>query len=441
MKWDPDKLSELLTSLLAVGKLARSPNSDWRFELSRLRTLAGWSPRFVPGWVNHATADVTPIEAARPLRSLLWSLEPLFSSKSMPLSRLTLDVGQAVWDIHAALRDAGVPVNAWWLQEMHNIWPTRPEVSHIKKVEIKNFRCIRSMEATLKPLTVLIGQNDTGKSSFLVAMEMLINGGGTLQSNDYWRGDLESQVTIRADTTGGPIAFSSSPERTLGTKGELQPVCRFHFPSQGVVMTSEGAADEQGPPAIGADGSGVPALFDFLLRQDRTRFFAANEALAALIPGLQEINIGTPSRERRRIDLVLEDGFRLPAEQASAGVRLMLTFVALAYHPTPPRVILLEEPESGVHPKRLREVVRLLGAITAGKFGERAAQVIVTTHSPYLLDCIDLNTQQVIVFTREEDGSRTGRVVDEDRMKIFLDEFNLGEVWYNEGEEGMLKKS
>jgi hypothetical protein len=57
-----------------------------------------------------------------------------------------------------------------------------------------------------------------------------------------------------------------------------------------------------------------------------------------------------------------------------------------------------------------------------------------------LLDHVDLETDQVLVFSREADGSRTARPVDAERMKTFLDEFMLGEVWFNQSEEGLVAK-
>ena len=128
----------------------------------------------------------------------------------------------------------------------------------------------------------------------------------------------------------------------------------------------------------------------------------------------------------------------MPADRASVGVRLLLFFVAMAYHPKPPKLMLIEEPENSVHPKRLGDVVRLLHEITQGKHGNHAAQVVLTTHSPHLLDHIDPSTDQVLVFRREDDGSRTAEPADAERLKNFLDEFMLGEVWYNEGEAGLV---
>ena len=81
----------------------------------------------------------------------------------------------------------------------------------------------------------------------------------------------------------------------------------------------------------------------------------------------------------------------------------------------------------------------LLRDITQAKHGQ-PAQVVVSTHSPYLLDLVDMAKDQVLVFRRQEDGSCTAEPADAERLKVFLDEFMLGEVWYNQGEEGLVAK-
>ena len=191
---------------------------------------------------------------------------------------------------------------------------------------------------------------------------------------------------------------------------------------------------------MSSDGKGIPALLDFFLRKDRKRFFLAFvDAAIAHIPGLTDIQIATPQPNLRRVDLVVDHDFVISADQSSVGVRLMLFFLALAYHPEPPELILIEEPERGVHPSRLSDIIQLFRGLTEGAQTPGASQVILTTHSPYLLDLIDIDRDGVLIFQREEDGSRTVHPADADRLKVFLDEFHLGEVWYNEGEAGMIR--
>ena len=43
----------------------------------------------------------------------------------------------------------------------------------IKKVVIKNFKCIKELELELAPLTILVGPNSSGKSSILEALALM----------------------------------------------------------------------------------------------------------------------------------------------------------------------------------------------------------------------------------------------------------------------------
>jgi predicted ATPase len=292
----------------------------------------------------------------------------------------------------------------------------------IRQVKIANFRSLKQVDVELRPLTVLVGPNDSGKTSFLEAI--FIRRTGKFQPDDAWRHSKTPEVTLRkADAT-----FEGSVEI-------------FKLPSEGIPMESGGVADQpQAPqaPQLHVTGNNLAAFIDYLLRKDRRRFDQIQEVLRKLVPGFEEIRITTPSPATRAISLSIEGGFEIPGHRVSTGVRMLCFFVALSHHPNPPDVVLIDEPENGVHPKRLKDIVELLRSLTEGKVGSKAVQVILTTHSPYLLDQIRLPQDQVIVFRREQDGRRTATEADEKRLKAFLDEFMLGEVWFNQGEEGLL---
>ena len=307
----------------------------------------------------------------------------------------------------------------------------------LQRLAVKNFRCFRSVDVPMRPLTVLIGPNDSGKSAFLASIERLVSNPGWGQS-DHWRLEANRSVVLSAETSAGSVRVEQPANSRSGSASHLQPLGFYRLPCHGVQMESPGYSDQAGPQPLAWDGGGVPSLLDYLLRRDRRRFFAFVESIRGLVPGLEELEIATPSPQGRRLDLVIEKGVRIPAEQTSAGVRLLLFFVALAYHPSPPRLILLEEPENGIHPKRLADVIRLLRELTQGIHGGQAAQIVLTTHSPYLLDHVDLAQDQVLVFQRKEDGRRTVEAADAARLKTFLDEFMLGEVWFNQEEKGLV---
>jgi putative ATP-dependent endonuclease of OLD family len=54
----------------------------------------------------------------------------------------------------------------------------------IKEARIRHFRCLRSVDVELDPLTVIIGQNNSGKTSFLNALFAAIGAGQRIISND-----------------------------------------------------------------------------------------------------------------------------------------------------------------------------------------------------------------------------------------------------------------
>src|ERR1700679_1660190 len=85
------------------------------------------------------------------------------------------------------------------------------------------------------------------------------------------------------------------------------------------------------------------------------------------------------------VELRLREGNTLiPARVVSEGTLRILGLLALAGASEPPALIGLEEPENGVHPRRLQLIAELLQ--TRAELGE--TQMIVTTRSPLLVDQI-----------------------------------------------------
>ena len=86
-----------------------------------------------------------------------------------------------------------------------------------------------------------------------------------------------------------------------------------------------------------------------------------------------------------------------------------------------PNVLLLDEPELGLHPA----AVALIGGMIKALADER--QVIVATQSPLLVDAFDLD--EVVVLDLR-DGRTEARRLDADRYRRWLDEsFTPGELW------------
>ena len=86
-----------------------------------------------------------------------------------------------------------------------------------------------------------------------------------------------------------------------------------------------------------------------------------------------------------------------------------------------PNVLLLDEPELGLHPAAVALVGGMIKALAADR------QIIVATQSPLLVDAFDLDEIAVLGL---QDGRTTVRRPDADEYRRWLDEgFTPGELW------------
>jgi len=92
-----------------------------------------------------------------------------------------------------------------------------------------------------------------------------------------------------------------------------------------------------------------------------------------------------------------QDGAKYWAEEVSDGVLYFLALLCIVHQPDPPKLLLLEEPEKGIHPRRIREVMDFIFELAR----MRDIQIILTSHSPYVVDHFKDIPECISVFDRE----------------------------------------
>jgi hypothetical protein len=199
---------------------------------------------------------------------------------------------------------------------------------------------------------------------------------------------------------------------------------------------------------MATSGFGLATLLDEILSYDRERFVALEDRFREVFPQVAALRLlpGPAFREAVDDPAWITQGERTdgkglyihfirqtlptPASQVSDGMLIVLAYLALLYLPEPPRVILVEEPENGIHPKRLQDVLKILRELVEE---QSHTQVIMTTHSPYVVDMFQ--PEEVTHCRPEEDGSVSVRKLsDVDAVRRQLDVFTLGEIWTAEGD-------
>jgi len=134
---------------------------------------------------------------------------------------------------------------------------------------------------------------------------------------------------------------------------------------------------------IGLMGDELAGFLNTLRALDPRQFRAVEKALSLIIPSVTGIDVDVNSMGE--VDLWIKEGeLRVPARVVSEGTLRILGLLALSGAKEPPALLGFEEPENGIHPRR----VKLIAETLKSRAATGDSQLIVTTHSPLLLDLI-----------------------------------------------------
>jgi predicted ATPase len=199
------------------------------------------------------------------------------------------------------------------------------------------------------------------------------------------------------------------------------------------------------------DGFGLALLLDDILGYDRAQFADLETRFRKIFPEITSIKLLRQQAFRAPVDDVEQvskldqaEGKGLyfevqgnkqlvPASQASDGTLLILAYLALLYSPQQPRLLLVEEPENGIHPRRLRDVLGILKELVQS---QSHTQILMTTHSPYLVDLLE--PEDATLCTKSKDGAiNVKRLSESELVRQQKSLFTLGEIWTSEGDEDL----
>jgi predicted ATPase len=114
----------------------------------------------------------------------------------------------------------------------------------------------------------------------------------------------------------------------------------------------------------------------------------------------------------------------------SEGTLLVVGILATLLKPNRPRYLLLDDLDRALHPRAQDELVGVLRKMIADN---PELQIVATSHSPYLLDC--LRPEEVRLTTLRDDGSvACARLDQHPEFEKWKDEMAPGEFWSMVGE-------
>jgi predicted ATPase len=274
----------------------------------------------------------------------------------------------------------------------------------ITRVDIHNYRCLRQVTVELAPLTVMVGPNSSGKSAFLDALNPNVSR-NVLRPN-AWQRDASATISVRLKGHDKDIAYwrclpdaQRNPFTKTVSKGYEYLPLRLELEK----LRQPNQVTEA--RRLNSDGGNLANVIASLTRSQQGELA---QELCRLVPMFRELEARPGQGQAGTIRLTFQDRWNpsvwYEPHEVSDGTMLLLAFLWLQYQDPTPDLLAIEEPERGLHPYLLRELVDVLRRLSTGDLGSRAIQVIMATHSAELLEF--LRPEEVRFMRRNEaDGS------------------------------------
>lgn len=349
----------------------------------------------------------------------------------------------------------------------------------LTSLRIQNFRSIRDASVPLGQVNLFIGPNNSGKSNFLKGIALLafsINQypEKTLTYSDFIdlipRGlsnkDEEIKINIIAQNDnfldeavnlliGFDSARNSEKEKSLVFTTDIAVSISinskhkfpgFYFsikspneegsslPTEIISLKStfkgceiyrlEPSSFNLSAPLshqinLSPGGKNIANFLYYLGQNYRNRYRLLEADFANCVGSL--VSISTPADPDKAGNLKLrffdQNDIGYWAEEVSEGVLYFLALLCIVHQPDPPKLLLLEEPEKGIHPRRIKEVMDFIFELAR----LRDIQIILTSHSPYVVDHFADIPECISVFDRENGETvirNAGDIITETNAKL-----------------------
>jgi predicted ATPase len=350
----------------------------------------------------------------------------------------------------------------------------------LDRIEIENFRSIRDASLDLRALNVVIGPNGAGKSNLIGAFRLLSRilqgrlreyvaqqGGASRVLHHGRKGS--SALSMKFNFGSNGYSFTLSPSASDGlffareaihtsrkgaAAGEVLGVghqesrlpddmragpgrqsayimqvagtwTAYHFHDTSDASPPKQTQNIDDNRTLKSDGANLAAFLYRLRRQHPNSFRRITENVRRIAPFFAEFLL-TPSairpdtiklEWRQRDSDAYFDGSSL-----SDGTLRFICLVTLLLQPPHlmPSVILIDEPELGLHPAALALLAEML------RDASGSSQIMAATQSVTLLD--QLMPEEVIV-AELKDGASSFRRLEEQSLRDWMEEYSLGELW------------
>ena len=341
-------------------------------------------------------------------------------------------------------------------------------------IRIFGYKSFKKLSLQLRPINLLVGANGAGKSNFLSLFEMLGNvyekrlGAYVAQVGGvdkllYQGRKVTERIKIDLginktdyvlslmESDGRLLIEKEHIEETLGNIKHTEELCSYKDESRlkEYVGTKSGDYLNEYISQIRKfhfhdTGRRSPFTADSHIVNDAYRMYEHGENLAAILYRIQREK---PIAYRRIIRVVqsvapyFSDFYFQPTEADMVRLQWQDKYSSMIYGPTDlsdgtirfialtvlfmqpwlPRVIIIDEPELGLHPVAIEKLSGLIKMAA-----QKGTQVIVATQSAELIS--NFEPEDVLTVNQNENGTTINRL-NSDELAHWLEDYTLGDLW------------
>ena len=233
-------------------------------------------------------------------------------------------------------------------------------------------------------------------------------------NSDSWKGVLQN-LLFPPDHISGSIAHA------------LRKVCIYDF--NPFNLSNEISSTDN----MTRSGQGIAYTLADILFSNRKSFDELEERLRLLVPNIQRISLLRGKDQTFSLQLVDKySETHIPASDISDGTLRILAFLTALYQEDTPSIICFEEIENGVHPWLLHKMIELLKLVSTEGITGKPVQVLITTHSPTLLNYVEPYQVRAVELDNEGKTQVHKLPTDSVRFQKALEAYDgsLGELWF-----------
>lgn len=175
------------------------------------------------------------------------------------------------------------------------------------------------------------------------------------------------------------------------------------------------------------DGRNIAEYILWIRAQGQEYLNSIVQKMIFVLPYIKQIQPNIQETFNREVELLLHETHDkskpLPGWLLSSGTLRILALLSLFDTPKPPSVLFVDEIENGLDPRTIGLLLNeIRNETTAGKM-----QVVITTHSPYLLDLLPI--ESIIATDKRIDYCKYHIPATEERLKVWIEKFTPGRLF------------